>query len=167
MFLHLREKTKFIRYDRCNHSILTKRRKKDAPSVVVFSRRRLSRFPRFPILPIFRKIANRSPRRPDDSTNFTDCSNFSQRKGRERSITQLSGVASKKSRPNSTCAAPTRFAPLVRTFRLRTLFANARRRSRPRVFRRTLAKLSPNFVNFAFSSRVFRFSFKGESNGGA
>lgn len=52
MFLHLREKTKFIRYDRCNRFILTKRRKKDASAPVVFPRRR---FVLFSIFPIFTK----------------------------------------------------------------------------------------------------------------
>jgi hypothetical protein len=92
MFLHLREKTKFIRYNRCNRYIPTAgckiaaspspRRSNEPASFSHFIHFRYSSF-------LFQPTRN-------DSTNFTDCFNFSQRKGRRRSIPLLSGVASKK-----------------------------------------------------------------------
>lgn len=164
MFLHLREKTKFIRYDRCNRSILTKRRKKDAPTVDVFRVAAQLVFP-FPLFPPNRESFAASSQRFD---KFYRLFQFFSKKGTRTVDNAIKRRrVEKKSTEFDLRGADAVRSARSRTFRLRTLFANARRRSRPRVFRRTLAKLSPNFVNFAFSSRVFRFSFKGESNGGA
>ena len=116
------------------------------------------------VFPILITLLSFSRVETADSTNFTGCSNFSQRNARRWSIPPLSGVASKKSRPNSTCASPTRFVPLAERF------ASAIRErlgsTRPLVFRRIVVKLS-RLRKFCAKFPRFGFRFKGESNGGA
>lgn len=162
MFLHLREKTKFIRYDRHIRFILTFRRLRVALSVADVRPAFLPIFFMFLKRPVFFCAF------PNDSTNFTDCSNFSQRNARRRSIPPLSGVASKKKSTefdlrgaDAVRSARSNVSPpptYSRTFELRL------DRS---FFRRIAVKLSPTPQVSRFVSAFFGFRFKGESNGGA
>lgn len=93
MFLHLREKIKFIHYNCYNRHIRFKSRKISSQTASPASRD-FTRFPHFLYFTVSRQ-ASRTPGQRD-STNFTDCSNFYQRNAQDRSIKSLSGVASKK-----------------------------------------------------------------------
>lgn len=93
MFLHLREKIKFIRYNRYNRRTRFDSRKISSPMAPPASRN-FTRFFYFLYFTVSR-LASRTPDQRD-STNFIDCSNFYQRNARGRSIKSLSGVASKK-----------------------------------------------------------------------
>ncbi len=154
MFLHLREKIKFIRYNRYNRRSRFDSRKFSSQPTPPASRD----FTHFPHSLYF-TVPRRATRAPGqrDSTNFTDCSNFSQRNARRRSIKSLSGVASKKvdrmrlaRRRRGSLRAFARFVSAI--------FANVRT-----VGRRP--RFSPNLRRRPVASVGFRF--KGESHGRA
>ncbi len=136
MFLHLREKTKFIRCDRYNRFIFAISGKKTRRPTLVCASHLLPAFLYLPLSFYFlhsNRLSLRFSRVASaDSTNFTDCSNFSQRKGRRRPITPLSGVASKQvdrmrlaRRRRGSLRSLERFASAVLSANARNLTASA------------------------------------------